>query len=133
MISNESFQPQKAIATMFVSDDVLSRGVMSFDYIKDELLRKWSSEILPSIVNTGQYHVCKLDIVQRERFDLCGVEFGIVAKMSVAQQMEVTMASATLEYDGVSYDRLCFYCGNKLSHDERGGCLACGAPNGGHK
>lgn len=109
-----------------------------WDRIKRTLVHLMMENVIPPMIDSGNYHVCKFDMVSRETgWD--EMEYGIVGKLSIAETQKIYMADLpklqpqVVEYQGQKYERVCLYCGNALRLDERGGCVACGAGNGGYK
>lgn len=129
------------IARMVVDD----RAKMPWEYIKKELIWRVSSQLVPAMLDSGYYHVVKLEMGSSPCYDNehwyrgPHTEYFIRGRLSIAREERLIIPRLEPVLDVVwegqqrKIDRVCLHCGNKLIHDARGGCSGCGAPNGGYK
>lgn len=116
---------------------------MPWEYIKEGLIHEASLKIIPPMIDSGLYHVIKIEMGSRpsqDSFYRLATEYFIIASLSMAVEQKIRflpVVDMELSFrDGekeVKIDRVCLHCGNKLNFNSRGGCMACGAPNGGYK
>ncbi len=123
---------------------VPERSKYPWEHVKHHLIREMQDKLIPAMLDSGNYHVVKLDMGSRKSYDDKRYEFFteyfITARCSIAREERwVVMPILEPSYEVVrgiekiKVDRVCLGCGNKLSLDYRGGCVACGTPNGGYK
>ena len=117
-----------------VSDLVLKTNPEIWKHVKQELVFRMTEKLIPDMIDDGNYHVLKFDIAQRRVDDIRSTEYALIVNHSLAQYKNIMIPKIEqIEYNGHKYERVCLHCGNKLIHDKRGSCSACGAPNGGYK
>ena len=124
----------------YISQIRLSKHVeMPWDEIKKLLVYEMMNTIIQPMIDSGNYYAVKFDMVKRDSFDQFQDyydEYAIIGRLSIAQEQRVIfprMEYLEVEYHGQKFSRICNFCGNALMLDRRGGCNACGAPNGGYK
>ena len=118
-----------------MNDDVFGSAIMvSAEHIKDfevqvkdELIRQVIPFVTRKILDSGHYHIVKMDMFREDSPFNVSVKFFLRGYLATAQDKMVVIPKIDYGLPETAKP-CCMWCGSVLSLDKRGCCDTCGAP-----
>ena len=122
---------QQVATAMRISRTMVENYGDWWEHARHQLINQYMGEIFPEMIGDDKYHVMKFDYYRRECVGLDEIEIVLTCHHAIANQERIIIpVFDEFEFTSQGFKKTCSHCGNVLTLDYRGGCVACGGPAG---